>query len=346
MGLLTDIFNQDAFNLFNMTEAVNKLPQLPQKLGDMGLFTKKYIPTLTASVEEQNGVLSLVQTQLRGARGPEMKHVKRALRAWPVPHLPLFDTVKADEIVGIREFAAPMDSDGSSDVSSAEQALRTISAILNNRQTIMKNSLDVTKEWHRVGAIQGNVLDADGSTVLFNWFNEFGLSQTVVNYDFGASPAVSVKVKSQQLCRSMIFALGNTPYTGIQMICGDNFWDAFMGAPSVTEAYKNYDNSFLKTQQRNGFMFADMFWMNYTGRVGSTDMIPTNTAIALPLGVPGLFSEVYAPANFVEAVNTPGKELYSKQKVLDYETGIEIHMQTNPLMIPNRPGCLFSVTKS
>lgn len=342
MGLLADIFNQDAFSLFNMTEAVLKLPQQATKLGDMGLFTVKSVATTTASVEEFNGVLQLVQTQVRGTRTNEMPHGKRKIRAFPIPHLPTFDTVKADEILGIREFGAgsSLDTAGSSDVNSLEQTLRTISTILNNRQQVMKNSLEVTKEWHRVTAIQGATLDADGST-LYDWFAEFGLTQQTFTFNF-TSGSTDVKVTCQQICRKMIQVLGNTPYTGIQIICGDTFWDAFIANTGVKDAYRNYaSNTMMQTQQRNGFMFADCYWMNYTAFFGNTPYIPTSNAFVVPLGVPNLFSEIYAPANFIEAVNTPGKPFYSKQLVLPYEVGIEIHMQTNPLMIPNRPGVLF-----
>lgn len=142
----------------------------------------------------------------------------------------------------------------------------------------------------------------------------------------------------------MIFALGNQPYTGIQAICGDNFWDAFISCASVKEAYKNYDNTFLKQQQRNGFTFGDIFWMNYTAKVGGTDLIDSDTCRFIPMGAGETLQEIYAPADFIETVNTAGQPYYAKQMVLPYDKGIEMHAQSNPLIMCNRPACLMEGT--
>lgn len=348
MGIINDIFTGDPFNMLNLTEAVNKLPQLPSKIGDMGLFTIKGITTTFAGLEERQGTVSLIQSAERGTRVAEMKHAKKQVRAFQVPHFPLYDSVKADEIVGVREFSAGPDytSDGSSDVTDSDAAsmLRTIASVLNDRLQIMKDSLDITKEYHRINALQGILLDADGSTLL-NLFSTFGISQQSFQFDFTATPATPVKKTCAQICRKMLFILGGTPFTGVQIICGDNFWDLFINCPSVTNAYVNWaSNTVLQTQQRNGFMFADCYWMNYTAQINGNNLVPTDQAIILPLGVRNMFSEIYAPAPFVETVNTKGRPFYAKQRVLEYETGIELHQQSNFLMLPNRPGALFNGT--
>ena len=42
----------------------------------------------------------------------------------------------------------------------------------------MSNKLDITEEFLRVGAVRGEILDADGS-VLYDLFDEFGVEQKV-----------------------------------------------------------------------------------------------------------------------------------------------------------------------
>lgn len=348
MGMLADVFNSDAFGLVDMSVAVEMLPQLPSKIGDMGLFEDHPIHTRTATVESVNGILTILQTAPVGTRTNELKHQKRKMRAFVVPHIPQYDTIKAEEISGVREFGAGATNfsgdGGVDDVSAIEQQLRTWATVVNTRQQTMKNNITATWEWHRVSALQGILLDAD-SSVIYNWFNEFGVTQLSFAYDFAtSSPTEDVKITSQKACRSMQFQLGATPFQGIQVLCGDNFWDKFVACASVKEAYKNWNNNFLQTQQRNGFMFADMFWANYTAKLNGTNLIPTETAIAFPIGVPGLFSQINAPANFIETVNTLGKPIYSKQVVDKYETEVEIFMQSNPLFMCTRPGCLLQFT--
>lgn len=347
MGLLADVFSGDAFRMVNMTTALTLLPQIPTKLGDMGLFTDDPQLTNTVTVEEQDGILTILQTQPRGTRGNELRRPRRKMRAFAIPHIPEFDSIKAEDLIGVREFGAgPVDYSGTGgvdDVTNLEQQLRTWATAINNKQQLMKNNIIATWEWHRASAIQGLTKDADGSTI-YDWFAEFGVTQQSFPFDFTVSPTVDVKVNSQKVCRAMQFALGNTPFTGIQVICGDNFWDAFISSPTVKEAYKNWSNTFLQTQQRNGFMFADMYWMNYTAKLNGTDLVPTESARAIPLGVPGLFKQCNGPGNFVECVGTKGLPMYSKQRVDEWETAVELFMQSNPLFMATRPGALLQIT--
>lgn len=328
--MLLDVFTQDAFSMVNLTAAMNKLPHQPSKLGDMGLFKLTPITTDKATIEEENGKLVLVQSAPRGSRVSNMPHSKRKVRIFQVPHLPLYDGVKADEVLGIREMGN-------------EQALRTVASLLNNRLQTMKNSIDVTKEYQRCGAIQGQVLDADGS-VIYNYFDEFGVTQETFTFYLGTTVTEHPKVTCQRISRQMMFTLGAQPFTSIQAIVGDSFWDAFIISTYVVQAYINWDSNVLQRQQRNGFMWGDIYWMNYTGKVNNTYMIPVANAFFVPVGAGDTMQEICAPADFIETVNTPGQAYYAKQKVLDYNKGVEVHAQANPLMMVTRPASIFKGT--
>jgi hypothetical protein len=139
----------------------------------------------------------------------------------------------------------------------------------------------------------------------------------------------------------MMFTLGAQPFESIQAIVGDNFWDAFITCAIVEKAYINWDSNVLQRQQRNGFMWGDIYWMNYTGKINTTYMIPVANAFFVPVGAGDTMQEIMAPANFIETVNTPGIEYYSKQRRLDYDMGIEVHAQANPLMMCTRPAAIF-----
>jgi len=333
---LADVFGSDIFNAVSLTDSINKLPNKPSKLGDMGLFASNPTNTTTAVIEERQGVLSLIQTSARGTRGVEMKHAKRKARAFVIPHIAAFDQVLAAEVQGIREFGASVES------------LETVAMKVALRLQTMKDSIDLTKEWHRVGAIQGLILDADGTSVIYDLFAEFGITRDSHQFDFGATPTTDIKVTAQVVTRNMIKNLGGTPFTGIQAICGDNFWDGFISSPSVKEAYKNYaSNTMLQQQQRNGFMFADIYWMNYTGYVGtggSTNIVPTEEAQFFPIGAGSIMQEILAPADTTAAVNTLGLPYYASQEILPHDKGIDMEAQSNPLYMVTRPACLIQGT--
>lgn len=325
---MLDIFNNDAFGVVSLTLAINKLPFVPGRIGRLGLFSETGITTPTAILEERLGALSLVPVQARGTMPNVYAGRGRNARAIPVPFLPLNSAVMADDAAGVRAFGSETD-------------LETVSALIADKQQGMKNDLEVTKEYHRIGAIQGNVLDADGATSIYNLFDLFGITETEIAFDLGGT--ASIKAASLEVIRHIEDMLGAVPYRGIHAMCGNEFFDELIQDDEMAEAFATVqDNAFAREQQtgEGGFLFAGIMWENYRGKVGSVDFIPTDEARFFPLGVQDLFKTIYAPAPFIETVNTVGKPYYSKQEPMKWGVGTELHANTSPLMVCSRPSVL------
>ena len=65
-------------------------------------------------------------------------------------------------------------------------------------------------------------------------------------------------------------------------------------------------------------------------------------AYFFPVGVPGLFRQSNAPADFVETANTIGLPRYAKQAVdQQFARWVMLHVQSNPLPICARPRVLI-----
>jgi hypothetical protein len=74
-------------------------------------------------------------------------------------------------------------------------------------------------------------------------------------------------------------------------------------------------------------------------RPGITD---ASKAYLFPVGVPGLFQQYNAPADFVETANTIGLPRYAKQAVdQQFARWVMLHVQSNPLPICTRPRVLI-----
>jgi len=154
-GVTLNIFENDIFQLMSMSLAIQKLPQRLGILGKLGLFKPQPITTLAATIEEVQGKLSLVETSPRGTRGKEQPREKRTVRAIQVPHLQVDDIIIADAIQNIRAFG---------NVSEVDQ----VATIVNNRLQKIKTNIDATREYHRCGALNGSVLEPDGTTEILN----------------------------------------------------------------------------------------------------------------------------------------------------------------------------------
>ncbi|OSM04149.1 major capsid protein [Magnetofaba australis] len=338
MGAL-DVFNSNAFSLVSLTDAINKMPFVPGRIGQMGLFHEQGVATTTVLIEEREGSLNLVETTARGAPAIQNTNNKRKARSLTVPHIALEDTILADEVQNLRAFGS-------------ESNLEGVQTVVNNRLEEMARKIDATLEHLRIGAIKGQILDADGATVLYDLFTEFGVSQhTEIDFDLdNASPVPgAVKKKCHDIRRKIEDELGAQPYDHIHAICGADFFDDLITHSEVKEAYERYaDGLFLRQgQARGSFEYAGIVWEEYRGKVGSVDFNDAAKARFFPVGVPGLFRQYNAPADFVETVNTIGLPRYAKQAIdQQFQRWVMLHVQSNPLPICTRPRVLIKAKRT
>jgi len=334
---MLDIFNNDVFGLVSLTTAINKAPFNPTKLGSMKLFNVGGINTLAAAIDIRDGEISVYSTGARGASVNTHKTASRSTKSFTVPHIPVDGEVKADEVTGVRAFGK-------------ETELETVSGVVAQKTKAIRANFETTFEFHRANALQGRLVDADGVTVLYDWFAEFGIVRQIVDFDFS-----NVNADIKQLCLDIIRltedALGATVFEGVKALCGHEWFDAFVSHPKVVDAYIRYrDGEWLRTQQAGrrgpGFTFGGIEFMEYRVQIGTLNFVPAAEAAFFPHGVTGLYGVYFAPANYVETVNTKGRPFYMKKERQRFDTGVDLHAQSNPLFIPHRPAALIRGTKS
>lgn len=336
---MLDIFKTDAFGIVRMTDAVNKQPFVPGRIGQMGLFQEQGIDTLDVAIEEKEGVLYLVPAKARGADPTQNTKEGRKLRVLRTVHLPVGDKLMADEVQGVRAFGS-------------ESAMETVGAKVNEKLMTMAQSMESTLEYHRIGAIKGAVLDADGSTELYDLFDEFDITPyATVNFDLNDAVDGELRASCAGVVRNVQDALGATTIMGVHSICGNNFFDALVKNAEVRASYLQtpmasvlrdgyvYPNN-LKIY--GAFEFGGIVWENYRGSVGAVSFVDTDSCHIFPVGVPGLFKTVFAPANYIETVNTIGRPMYAKTTPDPKGRWVDIDVQSNPLTYCTRPKCLMT----
>lgn len=347
MAEILDVFKQDAFGTITLTDAINKMPFVPGRLGQLGLFQAGGVATLTIAIEEVDGKLSLLSTSPRS--GPATKYTppKRTIRNLNIPHIPFDSHVAADEVQGVRMFGT-------------DNQMQAVQEVVNQRLAEMIPLHDATLEWHRIGAVKGIVYDADGTTAIYNLFTEFGVTQeTEVDFDLdNASPASgAVRKKCNSVLRLIRKNLGATPYTGIMGICGSAFWDDLTAHAEVRTSYERWaegqqQGAWLRqglVSQFSGvpLQYGGIMFEEYVGGVGLTDFVNTDKCHFFPVGVPGLFRTYYGPANWMEAVNTMGLPRYAKIVNEDPANRyVSVMTQQNPLNICTRPKVLIQAKRT
>lgn len=327
MSGMLDAFNTDTFNMVSLTQSMNKLPYTPRRIGELGLFEDRPISTIVAVLENVDGTLQLLPIVPWGGPASIGKRDLRATRNFTVPHRPHEEVVRAADVVGKRAFGS-------------EDEVEGVVQVVNDRLAVMRARHDVTHEQQRACALRGIIYDWDGSTVVYNLFTEFGITEDQTDFVLGTA-GTNIKAKCLAVVEAIEDALGGLGYDHIHCLAGKTWFRAFTEHAKVVAAFDRYkDGEFLRTDQRRGFEFSSIVFEEYRGTVSTVPFIPLTIARFFPVGVPGLFIDVLAPADFVEAVNTPGQRFYAKQEAMEFGRGVKIHTQSNVLSLCTIPQVL------
>ncbi len=343
MADVLDIFSQDPFQVISMTEGMREIKYVPGYVGQIGIFQVESIDTTTVAIEkETDGELVLVPSSPRGGVGQTIDGPKRSLRSLGVPHFQRQDAIYADEVQGVRAF-------------NTTNQVETLQGKIAAKAARHSQHFALTEEYHRLNIIKGgNLLDANGD-VLYNFATEFGeVKPAEVDFDLdNAAPAAgALRKKCATLTRAMADALGGLPFTGIMGLMGKNFADDLYAHKEIRETYLNWQAAermragYVTTSGKTYSMMDafDISWAEYRG--GGSIAVGDDKCHFVPLGVPGLFRTHYAPADYIETVNTMGQRLYAKQWRMANDKGVHLEYQMNALHYCTRPRVLMQARRT
>jgi hypothetical protein len=331
-----DIFNSSAFSMTSLTGAVNKVGYKPQLLGSLNIFEPMPVRTRTVFVDRREGKLTLIPSSPVGA--PPKELVVDPRNAVPLKTTRLAEgfTLYAEEIQGIRAFGS-------------ETEFAQVQAEYLKRMASVRDDMDLTHEFHRLGALQGLLLDADGTTVIYNYFTEFGVTEApAIDFDLdNANPGTgAIRLKTAEVIRSMSRSAGGafTPGTTIHALVGDAFYDALITHPEVEKTYQNWAAAADLRQDRTwqAFTYGGITWHNYRGTDdNSTVAIDPDEAKFFPVGAKDVFKKAMAPAEFGPYVNTLGQDTYAMNiPDRDRQAWTRGELYSYPLYFCQRPDVL------
>lgn len=328
-------FDNPGFAMASLTTAINIIPNRYGRIGQLGLFTDKPVRTRQIVVEEYAGRLNLLPTRPVGAPGTVGERGSRKLRSFIIPHIPHDDVVLPEEVQGIRAFGS-------------ETEMEAISGVMARHLQTMRNKHAITLEYLRMGALKGQILDADGSTI-YDLYSEFGATQSTIGFDL-ANAASDIKGHCYDLMSAIEDQLQGEFMTGVHVLCSPEFFRALTTHKEVKTAYTNWQQGIMLINDvRSGFAYTGVTFEEYRGQASDASgttrrFIAAGEAHAFPLGTVDTFATYYAPADFNETANTLGQALYAKQEPRKFDRGTDLHTQSNPLPMCHRPGVLVKLT--
>ncbi|AZO67689.1 major capsid protein [Mesorhizobium sp. M6A.T.Cr.TU.016.01.1.1] len=350
-----DIFNDDAFSTVSMTTALEDYEFKPNLIGSMNLFGDVPTMTDTISVERRAGnVLSIIQTSERGAPLDEGKRDRANLRKYGTSRIAKGQTIQASEIQGMRAFGTESD-------------LETMITYVGRYEQRLIGDVELTWENMQLGALQGKVLDADGS-VIVDWFDEWGIAEPA-EIDFALDTAgTNVEQKCRDVIRLMMKAARGAWTMGTRVVglCGDSFFDKLTGHVTVKQVYLNTSQaqtlsrafgvatqSVFNAGSYAVFDYGGILFINYRGTDDFSDGAAPGTKAGLgirstkckffPMGAPDVFQKTFAPGEAFDMVNTLGRPLYAMM-IRDEKRNFWVRPEvySYPLYICTRPEMLLT----
>lgn len=332
---MANFFTPDLFTCAELSGAVMRLPWVPSLLRPY--FTEEGVRTTSITIDLDEVGIKLVSDSPRGSVGGQPSQGgPRKVVTIPSAHLSLYDTVHPEDVQDVRAF------------NSTEP--ETIANRLARKQAALRRDIEATLEYHRVGAVKGQVLDADGSTVLFDSFAAFGKTKATKTIAFPATAGAKNTLlrNVMDIVDTVDVAMGGNAYGPLMAICGANFWKWLTTGAETRAAYDqwyaNHAAQFNHEDFLSGvFDYGGIRWCRYHKTVGGNALVATDKAHVFPTGN-GIFRTFYAPADYVETVNTDGQAFYSRMEPKKFGKGYELEVQCNPISLCMFPEALVEVT--
>ena len=314
MELTLDIFKNDAFSVTSLQRVVDKAPYVPMALGAARIFEPKPITTEQVLLYEKDGGYGLIPATERGS--PWIQQIRRSgrLRALETIALRKQDTLRAGELMGVANVALPENI-----------RLRTAQEITVERTTQLKTDLEATKELHRLSALQGKLLDADGTTVLVDFFAEYGIAApATVNFNFStiAEGTLAYFIQSN-ITDPMIDTLKANgrwrPGVRIEALVGDNFWYGLIQHVDVRKRWEALEqvratalamNPLLNLPTYDEITVGNVTFKHYQGSSNGDIDIAVTAAHFYPVGAPDVFNVYWSPGETLNDIQQPGRPEY------------------------------------
>lgn len=330
---MTQLDDNSKFGVLALSAAINKISPVPSQIRDLGIFKPKYLSTTHVDIEYQETTQQLIQSRKRGEVAGGVDSPERKMHTFKITHLPVYDTIVADEVQNIRAFGTTQ--------------LQAVENKVIEKLATQKASLEMTREHHMLGALGGKILDANNKVIL-DIYDAFGLKRETISWKF-SDEKQSIGAEIDKSLTAMRKKLKGAAVTRWVAFCGDTFLEKLKYHKSLKDIYSRYQEG---AAYRNGnaginpitFEFNGIQFIQYNNDFsGSEAAIHSEQAFLLPVGT-NLYSEFFAPADFNETVNTTALPYYAKRKPLDFDKGYQLHSQTNPLPMLHRPDLVVTLT--
>ena len=315
------------FEFGELTSYVNRQPFKPGLAGTLFQNNTSGISVTTALIDQQDGVLEIVNDVARGSAPQQATAPSRqAPVALVAKHMPLERVINASDFQGVR-------------VLGSDNELETLESVRNRYLDQMLAAHAITLEQQRVDAIKGTLTNSATGPV--DLYAKFGKSRIEVEMELDTAGVIA-RDRVIDFVEAAEEELGALSVDGYDVICGTQFFRSLVEHKSVKESFARWqEGAALRGDMRSGFSFAGANFVAYRGSIGGQKIIGDHEAYVCPRA--DIYNTRFSPADMVEAANTIGLPSYSKAEEMPYGRGIKLLVESNPISWVSRPQAIIKL---
>jgi hypothetical protein len=263
--------------------------------------------------------VSLLTESPRGVPKDMATLVRNKIHTFNTKHYRKDATVYADEVLNAR---APGGFDRDRIVRKRDEKVK-----------ILRDDIDATLEGLRIACINTPT-------------NSLGTAPASASIAFSKTDDIDVRVHVfTKIVKPLETALAGLPYSGIHVLCQDTFWEGLLASKTIKETYMNQQaaNMWRDSNTTDRVYWANIMFERYRG--GSSVDIASGKAKVIPLGVPNLFIQAFAPADTMDTIGAgqKGSPYFMQAYPIEGNRGMYMEMQTNPVMVCTRPTAILTL---
>jgi len=328
------------FTAQDLTEMVNQVDNVWGYYGDLDYSPAEEVSSTIVEVATDGNEVRVLPAVERG--GPETKAYERkeGSEYFKIPSFPVIRTITPSDI---QDWVAK---------ANRQRNPKTLEESVSERLQDQRYSHDLTLEYLRVCSHRGILMDGNGSQLL-NIFQAFDVPKRQINFELN-NPGTNVAEKISELHAATRHNLLGETMSDIEITCGRDFFNAFVGHPSVEKFWLNYQKA-LELLPAPEVVYGRVFrhpsgitLREYDAPVTlhndqTVDMIPGGIGQAFPVGTRSASRTYFGPPDNINYANVGGEEIFITQEYLKHGKGVEIRSESCPLSVWRRPALLTEI---
>jgi len=341
--LAYDVFTSGRFQATEVHEALGNIEYIPGTLAEMGIFEPEPIRTTNVLLVKEEESLQIIDPTERGSQMTFPDRDYKTQVSLPTFGIRQQDRINAGELQNIISPNLAFDV-----------ALDNATDEVDRRQRKLIRQLELTREYHKLAALDGYVLKANGD-ILIDVFDVMEIARpstltialtTLADGNLREFLMTNIILPMQRIANNS-WVNGRT-YVAAQM--GDAAWGKLMKNPEVRETYLGYAAAadLRNDKTWDQFSFGGITWMHFRGtNDNSTIALGANEIRFFPVGGVDLFKEYRAPGEDMNHINQYGDEFYSivsPDNRINMMMFVDIYLMSYFINICIKPGVLLKGT--